>query len=87
MLIRYLLLEKNQTFFVVTLFCASAPSCIMAPFFVFDHDKCIQKNYMIDLTFSVVIQMVCLTVILSIVAMGFIYITITLVVLYWIDKG
>ena len=59
----------------------------MAPFFVYDHDKCIQKNFMIDLNFSVVIQMVCLTVILGILAIGFIYISYTLIVLYWYDAG
>ena len=49
MLLTYLKLEKNQTFFIATLFCSTAPSCIMAPFYVFDHDRCIQKNFMIDL--------------------------------------
>ena len=49
MLLRYLKLEKNQKIFIVTLFCSTAPSCIMAPFYVFDHDRCIQKNFMIDL--------------------------------------
>ena len=55
MLLSYLKLEKNQTFFVVTLFCVCAPSCLMVPFYTYDHDLCIQKNFMMDITFSCVV--------------------------------
>jgi hypothetical protein len=85
MLYSYLMLKKNQTFFVVTLFCVSAPSCLMAPFYTYDHDKCSQKNFMIDMRMSCIIQTLCLAITLLIIAIAIFYIITCLIYAYF-DK-
>ena len=52
-------LNKNYTTFIFTFLMCIAPTSLVAPFLVYDHDNCIPRNFIVDLNLACKIQICC----------------------------
>lgn len=55
----YMQLNSNYTTFIFTFLMCVAPTSLMAPFFVYDHDNCIPRNFIVNLNLACQIQICC----------------------------
>ena len=49
----YMQLNSNYTSFIFTILMCVAPTSLMAPFFVYDHDNCIPRNFEYDVSSNI----------------------------------